>query len=267
MERTWLTVDFDDIRHVPTAQGHPTRSTKPVEHQGLSQAYKTGLEQFEAWLKSNHHPVTLFVIGDLLANEAFQHWLNRMLAAYDERLTVGCHGMTHRSWSAWPEDADGFSKALGEATALLKKAAGANFRPWFRAPAGYVAPWMAEVLAKHDYRVDTSINPSWLVKKKAGKGNSWADVNAAMGSSNIIERAWLTRFSLPVNGPALTLFPLSLVAKGAWKRAPPVLMANEVIKAVEDSKVGLTTLYWHVLDHSKNNGTWQPPLAQQPPTA
>jgi len=126
---------------------------------------------------------------------------------------------------------------------------------------------MAGVLAKHGYRVDTSVNPSWLVKKKAGKGNSWADVNAAMASSKVVERAWFTRFSLPVNGPALTLFPLSIVAKGAWKRAPPVLVANEVVNAVEDDGVDLITLYWHVLDHSKNNGKWQPPLAQSQPTA
>ena len=262
MKRTWLTVDFDDLRHVPSAQGHPTRSTKPVEQQGLSEAYEIGLQQFEAWLESNQHPVTLFVIGDLLATEAFQRWLNRMLAAFGERLTVGCHGMTHRSWSAWPEDINGFSQALDEATALLKDACGNHFRPWFRAPAGYVAPWMAEVLATHGYRVDTSINPSWLVKKKAGKGNSWSDVNAAMASSKVVERAWLTRCSLPVNGPALTLFPLSILAKGAWKRTPPVLMANEVVNAVEDQEVSLVTLYWHVLDHSRNNGRWQPPLAQ-----
>ena len=260
MKRTWLTVDFDDLRHVPSAQGHPTRSKKPVEAQGLSEGYSHGLERFEAWLQGNEHPVTLFIIADLLHDEAFNRWLERMLAAFGHRLTVGCHGLTHRSWSAWPEDIEGFSSALQQATAMLEQACGASFRFWFRAPAGYIAPWMAGVLASQGYSVDSSVNPSWLVRKKAGKGNSWQDVTRAMQEAHVLERPWATRYSLPVNGPALTLFPLSIVAKGAWKRTPPVLLANEVVKAVEDSENPLNTLYWHVLDHGRNNGTWSPPL-------
>jgi hypothetical protein len=119
---------------------------------------------------------------------------------------------------------------------------------------------MAGVLASHGYNVDSSVNPSWLVRKKAGKGNSWQDVTRAMQQAQVLERPWATRFSLPVNGPALTIFPLSIVAKGAWKRTPPVLFANEVVKAVEDSDRHLNTLYWHVLDHGRSNGTWSPPL-------
>ena len=259
MKRTWLTVDFDDLRHVPSAQGHPTRSKKPVEARGLSKTC-LGLERFEAWLEGNEHPVTLFIIADLLHDEAFTEWLERVLAAFGTRLTVGCHGLTHRSWSAWPEDIGGFSNALQQATAMLEEACGASFRFWFRAPAGYVAPWMAGVLASHGYNVDSSVNPSWLVRKKAGKGNSWHDVTRAMQQAQVLERPWATRFSLPVNGPALTIFPLSIVAKGAWKRTPPVLFANEVVQAVEDSDRPLNTLYWHVLDHGRNNGTWSPPL-------
>jgi hypothetical protein len=115
-------------------------------------------------------------------------------------------------------------------------------------------------LAGQGYTVDSSVNPSWLVRKKAGKGNSWADVNDAMAQHGVLERPWATRFSLPVNGPALTKFPLSVIARGVWKKAPSVLTGSELDAAVPDSTQPLVTLYWHVLDHSRNKETWAPPL-------
>lgn len=260
MKRTWLTVDFDDHRHVPSAQGHPTRSTKPVLSTTLSEPYMVGLKGFERWLSSHQQPVTLFIIADLFTDVTFKGWLDNALEAFGDRLTVGCHGLTHRSWSAWPEDRDGFSKALGQATEILQQACGDRFRPWFRAPAGYIAPWMADVLAEQKYTVDSSVNPSWLVQKKAGKGNSWSDVTRAMSKAGVVERAWVTRLTLPVNGPALSLFPLWLIAKGAWKKTPALLSISTLDEAVEDPDVDLATLYWHVLDHGRNNGSWAPPL-------
>jgi peptidoglycan/xylan/chitin deacetylase (PgdA/CDA1 family) len=227
---------------------------------GLSEPYKIAMKAFEAWLATTPHPVTLFVIADLFESEEFGEWFNALLAKHGERLTVGCHGLTHRSWSAWPEDGEGFEASLKQATAVLKEKAGGHFRPWFRAPAGYIAPWMAKVLAGQRYSVDSSVNPSWLVRKKAGKGNSWADVNDAMAQNGVLERQWATRFSLPVNGPALTMFPLSVIAKGAWKKAPSILTSGELDAAVQDSTQPLVTLYWHVLDHARNKATWAPPL-------
>ena len=260
MQRTWLTVDFDDLRHIPSAQGHPKRSKHPASNTDLSDAYTRAMIAFESWLASTTHPVTLFVIADLFESDGFGDWFDGVLATYGERLTVGCHGLTHRSWSAWPEDKDGFSSALKQATAILSKRAPAHFRHWFRAPAGYIAPWMAEVLAEHGYVVDSSVNPSWVVAKKAGKGNSWADVLRAMRAHDVIERPWATRFGLPANGPALTMFPLSTLAKGLWKKAPTILLIDEVDEMIPNRKQSLVTLYWHVLDHARNKGTWMPPL-------
>ena len=260
LKRTWLTVDFDDLRHVPSAQGHPTRSKRPVAGKQLSEPYTSAMKSFEAWLDTTTHAVTLFVIADLFESDEFSEWFSALLAKHGERLTVGCHGLTHRSWSAWPEDHNGFETSLKRATAVLKEKAGGHFRPWFRAPAGYIAPWMAATLAAQGYAVDSSVNPSWLVRKKAGKGNSWADVNDAMAQNGVLERPWATRFSLPVNGPALTMFPLSVIAKGAWKKAPSILTSGELDAAVPDSTQPLVTLYWHVLDHARNKATWTPPL-------
>ena len=121
---------------------------------------------------------------------------------------------------------------LQTSTDLLKSHAGPAFRPYFRAPNGYVAPWMAPVLAEAGYVVDTSVNPSWLVKSKAG-GAAWKSVVDAMENAGLTERPWLTRRTLPVNGPALFKFPLSLNAKAAWKRAPPLLTADQLAQ-VED---------------------------------
>jgi hypothetical protein len=260
LKRTWLTVDFDDLRHVPSAQGHPTRSKLPVASMDLSEPYKAAMRAFETWLANTPHAVTLFVIADLFESDGFSEWFTALLANHGERLTVGCHGLTHRSWSAWPEDREGFDASLKQATAVLKEKAGGHFRPWFRAPAGYIAPWMATMLAGQGYTVDSSVNPSWLVRKKAGKGNSWADVNDAMAQQGVLERPWATRFSLPVNGPALAMFPLSVIARGVWKKAPSILTSDELDAAVEDSTQPLVTLYWHVLDHSRNKATWTPPL-------
>jgi hypothetical protein len=119
---------------------------------------------------------------------------------------------------------------------------------------------MAPVLAEHGYTVDSSINPSWLVKRKAGKGNSWADVNQSLQDSNLVSRPWKTRLSLPINGPALSLFPLSLLARWSWRKAPISIEVNEIDRMVTDSKTKVTTLYWHLLDHARKQGTWVPPF-------
>jgi hypothetical protein len=81
-----------------------------------------------------------------------------------------------------------------------------------------------------------------------------------MAQQGVLERPWATRFSLPVNGPALTKFPLSVIARGVWKKAPSILTGSELDAAVPDSTQPLVTLYWHVLDHSRNKATWTPPL-------
>ena len=58
------------------------------------------------------------------------------------------------------------------------------------------------------------------------------------------------------NHPALAMFPLSVIAKGAWKKAPSILTSGELDAAVQDSTQPLVTLYWHVLDHARNKATW-----------
>ena len=257
--RTWYTVDSDDFRHLPNYQGHPTRSTNTCPHpeNELSLEFLSGLEGFRNWMASHEYAVTLFLITDLLENKRFCELFQSLLEAFGERLTVGCHGHTHRSWSAWGEDVDGFASMLTSSTALLKDRAGASFRPYFRAPNGYIAPWMAQVLADHGYVVDSSVNPSWLTRHKTG-GSSWKAVKGAMFDAAILERPWNTRFGLPVNGPALFRFPLSLIAKKAWKVRPKPLGLDE-IDGVGDTRVALVTLYCHVLDFAKNGGAWRPP--------
>ena len=257
---TWFTVDSDDVRHLPKHQGHPTRSRAAYEGPALepSEVFVQGWKGLMAWMDTHEATVTVFVITDLLESEAFPLLLREALARFPQRLTVGCHGHTHRSWSAWGEDVDGFSAMLNRSTALLKQHAGEAFRPYFRAPNGYVAPWMGEVLARHGYRVDSSVNPSWLVRKKAA-GHSWSSVASAMKSAGVIERPWLTRWTLPVNGPALFRFPLSVLSARAWKNVPPLLKPSE-LHAIEQAGVDVTTVYCHVLDFARKNGKWIPPV-------
>ena len=79
-----------------------------------------------------------------------------------------------------------------------------------------------------------------------------------MENAGLTERPWLTRRTLPVNGPALFKLLSLLNAKAAWKRAPPCSLPKNWL--VEDPTQAITTLYCHVLDFARNGGTWQPPL-------
>ena len=135
---TWMTVDADDLRHLPQHQGHPTRSTVPFKGRSdqPSEAFRSGWEGFVRWMGSHDGAVTLFVISDALEEHAFCEMLTEALNAFPDRLTVGCHGHTHRSWSAWGPDPDGFQNMLETSTELLRRVAGAAFRPYFRAPNG-----------------------------------------------------------------------------------------------------------------------------------
>jgi hypothetical protein len=116
---------------------------------------------------------------------------------------------------------------------------------------------MIPVLVEQGFTVDSSINPSWLVNKKYGNGESWKTVLSATKRSSLIERPWKTRMSLPTCGPAQHIMGLRWNAKGAWKRLAEPLAVEE-INLVEDSTVELDTIYWHVLDYSRKDGTWTP---------
>ena len=262
MTQTWLTVDCDDFRHIPKHYGHPTRSKSPILSQELSPEFKVGMRGFEHWLSTHENPVTLFVIADSLENQEFCLWLKGIITEYSNRITIGCHGLTHKSWSAWPEDAEQFSQSITQAMEQISGFAGENFRPWFRAPAGYMAPWMVAPLVDCGITVDSSINDSILTRVKAGGGNTWQQVRDTCQQVGLLEREWLTKWRLPVNGPALSLFPLSLIAHRAWKQLPPPLSAAELTKSVEDEKTEIVTVYWHILDHSRRRGRWQPPITK-----
>ena len=174
MKPVWLTVDSDDIRHTPKNQGHPTRS-KGAAHENSSDTMLKAMESFRNWLDRTQVSLTIFVIADQLDDPVFSKWLRDLLDAHPQ-VTVGCHGLTHRCWSAYPEDPEGLLKALVEADVKLHDFAKDAWRPWFRAPAGYIAPWMAPVIAKAGFELDSSVNPSWLVRKKAGPWKDWAAV-------------------------------------------------------------------------------------------
>jgi hypothetical protein len=167
LARTWCTVDTDDLRHVPSHQGHPNRSKEKETLPDYSTRLQKGFHNFKQWMESNEIAVTIFIIADQCENKEFVSTIHDLETVFGERITIGCHGLTHRSWSAWPEDSQRFSEDLEQATSILKQHFPDSFRPWFRAPAGYISDWMAPILSQQGYTVDTSVNPSWLVSKKA----------------------------------------------------------------------------------------------------
>ena len=259
LRQTWLTIDTDDVRHVPANQGHPSRSKPDSTLPTLSEQFKSGMKGFASWMDSHEYPVTLFVIADQCESEEFVRLMTEICTAYGERIGIGCHGLHHRSWSAWPEDRERFAQDLSESISVLEQHFPNHFRRWFRAPAGYVASWMIPILIEHGIEVDSSINPSWLVNSKYGKGESWKTVLSTVQKSRLIERPWLTRFSLPTCGPAQHIMGLRWNAKAAWKKLGTPLSTDEM-ELISDENVELNTIYWHILDHARNGGNWVPPI-------
>ena len=246
--RPWLTVDSDDLRHLPKFQGHPRRS-KPIAQERISSTFQLGMQRFSEWLDTHNFPVTMFVIADQLEDAIFSIWLKEQIKKHPH-LTIGCHGFSHRSWSAWKPDPALFSSQLELATMKLRDFAGQAWRPYFRAPAGYVASWMAPVIAEHGYTIDSSVNQSWLVNNKFGKGENWKKVLQSLEHEGLDVRPWLCRFGLPTCGPALTLPVLRTIARATWKKLDRPVQAK-------DAEV---TVYWHILDHARKQGHWLPPI-------
>ena len=270
-ELYWLSVDTDDLGHLPNIRGHPTRSSTPMPEWRMkgyvaSDELLSAMDNFHEWItEGDRHvriPVTLFVIAEQLDCPAFAARLDRL--AKMAGITIGCHGWSHRCWSAWPEDQAGFTEMLEAARNRISEFAGSAWRPWFRAPGGYIAPWMAGPLAASGFRLDSSVNPTPLLRRKAGSGNHWGAVSDAMHRAGIVEREWHTLRplllpALPATGPALTLPILGLLARNAWRRSTKVgRIASEEL--VEDVDIPVTALYWHLLDHGRSAGCWSPPL-------
>ncbi|MBT3771387.1 MAG: polysaccharide deacetylase family protein [Euryarchaeota archaeon] len=258
----WLTVDSDDIRHRPRFFGHPTRSrhTLPPEFNAATPSpdLLKGMQGFTTWIKEKQDcPITLFIIGEQLLDDFFCNWVVELLDI-SKNITVGCHGWDHRSWSAWPKDRNSFSTNVVRAKKLIMSVVGDAWRPWFRAPAGYIAPWMAVVLKEQGFVLDTSINPSFLVRNKFGPQKNWKLVENAMCENNIIERPWLNSWLGPACGPALHIPGLAGVSRRLWLKKSSLSHATE--KQLLAQKTNVVTLYWHLTDHARNNGKWTPPV-------
>jgi len=262
VSRTWLTVDTDDAHHRPWRQGHPTRSKDPSGQRTPRQpsaSWLSAIESFGAWVQRTGHAVTVFVIQDQLEHPNARRALLDLATRCGSLLTFASHGTSHRAWGAWPEDAAGLTAAVKQSLAANAEAFGEQARPWFRAPSGYVAPWMAQALAEAGVAVDSSVNPSRLVRRKAGPTRRWSDVMDAMDQADVVERPWHVHRGWPVCGPALHLPGLAGRARRAWGNLPHVLDAADVRNAVE-GRDALTTVYWHVADHMRRNGRWEPPI-------
>ena len=266
----WLTIDSDDLFHHPKFQGHPTRSKMKTDNSKMSSLMSFCLDKFESWHQRHIHiPITIFIIAQQLECDSFNRKISEIILKSKKnggKITIGCHGYKHKCWSAFAPNKILFEKDLELAKKILIEFAGDSWRPWFRAPGGYVAPWMAEVLKKMNFELDSSVNPSKLLSIKSGKRkgkwgfNGWNSIKIAMKNNGIIERPWLTTGfpALPVCGPALHIPILKYFAKSKWKRISKASFADE--KDILNSKIKIITLYWHLLDYGKKNQTWEPPL-------
>jgi hypothetical protein len=252
---SWLSVDTDDEIHLPSRRGHPHRSSVPMpnwrtEGYQASKRLLNATDRFIEW--AIHGPeTTIFLIAEQLDCPGFTKRLDTLLSL--PNILIACHGWGHRCWSAWPEDSAGFSEMLTAARNRISAYAGDSWRPWFRAPGGYISTWMAGPLAAAGFRMDSSVNPSRWVNRKMG--GDWSKVQKSMERCGVIERPWLTTRIGPACGPALNLFPFSIPARRAWKR-------NSVSITNNPESEETIALYWHLLDHERKSGRWKPPLAR-----
>tara|TARA_B100001750_G_scaffold240478_1_gene250292 strand:+ start:370 stop:1770 length:1401 start_codon:yes stop_codon:yes gene_type:complete len=258
----WLSLDTDDICHHPKRYGHPTRTKgKAVESPySMSESLESGWRGFMQWRKGagKDLPVTLFVIAEQLDDERFANWL-RMLLQNDNFVTIATHGYKHRCWSAWPEDSVAFHQDLSLSISRLIEFAGEKFRPWFRAPGGYIAPWMADVLRRQGIILDSSVNNSIITRRKAGIQKDWSAVKSMLLRKGIVEREWTVWAGIPVTGPALRIPILRNIAKRRWRKSTRnKSCASEQI--LLNQNYSIDTLYWHLLDHARNDEKWAPPL-------
>ena len=258
----WLSIDTDDLCHHPNNYGHPTRTKKKVEeeHYSMTDTLELAWKGFINWRNNAGKgiPITLFVISEQLEDERFSNHLRNLLQS-DNLVTVGTHGHKHRCWSAWPKDPERFHHDLSFSISLLSRFAGDKFRPWFRAPGGYIAPWMADIISREGIILDSSINHSFLTRKKAGEKRDWQSVRSILFRKGIVERSWKTWGGIPITGPALRIPFLKLLSNYQWKKiTKKSICVQENILLNQNYLVD--SLYWHLLDYSRNNGTWVPPL-------
>jgi hypothetical protein len=259
------------------------------------------MDLLNRWLDESGRSVTIFCIAEQLDCSGFVACLSRLLAR--PNITVANHGWSHRCWSAWPADVDGFSAMLSASMSRLAEFVGDAWRPWFRAPGGYIAPWMAAPLAAAGITLDSSVNPSPLLSRKtgrrqalvlpgqgagevAGEGdgdgmdsngifgqtknrgmNGWIEVIEAMRKAGIVERPWssLRSWMTPTLPACGPALHLPLLG-GAARRLWRRQTRSRAATEAEllDSDIEVNSLYWHILDHARRSGKWIPPIQATP---
>ena len=267
----WFSVDSDDLHHHPSISGHPTRSkVSPwcldLDPRPMSNTLIHSFNSLQEWWqkRGDEEILTIFVVAEQFEDPLF---IDAMSSLQHSRpgLRIGIHGLKHICWSAWGNRSEEFSYALSESIRIIQTFSGASFRPWFRAPGGYIAPWMIPILKSQGITLDSSINPVWLLRRKTGnnenrKINGWQKVRNELILNGIIEREWLVKRQLPTNGPALHIPFLRHHSKWTWKRELSNLQCSNDQELL-DPAISITSVYWHVLDHSRQGG-WTPPLPQ-----
>jgi hypothetical protein len=268
-KKYWFSVDSDDVHHHPSLSGHPTRSSispwcLDLNSRSMSNALIESFHLLEEWWISRKEDelLTIFIIAEQLEDPKFVEAIQNLKSSRSG-LTIGVHGLKHICWSAWGNCSDDFDKSLKKSIALIRNVAGETFRPWFRAPGGYIAPWMIPILKDHGIVLDSSINPVKLMKRKTGRDengkiNGWKNLIHEFNKKGIVEREWLVSNGMPTNGPALHIPLLRTHSKWVWKRklsGSRCVNENELL----DPNISVNSIYWHVLDHGRKGG-WTPPI-------
>ena len=173
--RTWLTVDTDDAHHRPWRQGHPTRSKDPDGRRTPrqpSEGWLKAIERFGDWVERSGHAAR---------SSSFRtSWSSPMLGRLARPCSTWRAALTFAATApatALGALAGGRGGADGSGQAVLgqREPSASRLVLGFALLATLRLGWPS-ALAQAGVTVDSSVNPSRLVRRKAGPTRRWSDV-------------------------------------------------------------------------------------------
>ncbi len=263
-----LSVDVEDWYHVPAVTGSSFAKYDSVDHffrswEGRYDYLTKPTYRTLELLDAHDVTATFFIVADVV--DRYPGLVEEIATRGHE---IGCHGLHHECAIDADTKQPRFSRPayrdrLLEAKRVLEDATGQSVTG-FRAPGGYVAGWMLDVLEEVGFTYDSSVSKNSLYNKTdselRGVGTTpYVPQTTSLephGERTFVELPWPyleTRVAkIPVGGgPMLRFLPRPLLSYGlsqALKRGDtsfyfhPIDLARESFPAVGNAKK--RPFYW-----------------------
>ena len=162
-------------------------------------------------MKANDFPVTIFVISSQLENEKFRTLLSDIINSFPDRITLGCHGYDHRSWSSFELNVEKFSAMLEKSNRVMTNFDSSRYRKWFEHLQDILLHGWQNLSKKQVLLLILRYQSFFFIMNyKYGKSNH-KQALAAIDSSGLIEPLNVNAKWIAVCGPALFKFPFASI--------------------------------------------------------